>query len=59
MFSYFEPSGFQILSKIEMMRNKMGYLAAILKRYNILIFFPELWYFDSSYIYGTNFINMN
>ena len=44
MFSYFEPNFiekflwescfFQILAKIEMARNKIGYLAAILKRQN-------------------------
>ena len=34
---------FQILAKIEMTRNKIGYLAAILKRYNIFkIFLAEL-----------------
>ena len=66
MFSYFEPnfiekflweSGFQILAKIEMVRNKNRYLAAILerciikkkKKSGIIIF-------NSAYIYGVNFI---
>ena len=66
MFSYFEPnfiekflwkSGFANFGKN---RNdakiKIGYLAAILKRYNIFIFFSELWFFYSPYIYGANFI---
>ena len=32
---------FQILAKIQMSRNKIGYLAAILKRYNIFNFFLQ------------------
>ena len=33
---------FQNLAKFEMTRNKIGYLAAILKRYNILNFFCRI-----------------
>ena len=49
---------FQILAKIKMMRNEIGYLAAILKRYNIFIFFffCRIVNFYSPYIYGANFI---
>ena len=48
---------FQILAKIEMMQIKIGYLAAILKRYNISIFFfCRIVNFYSPYIYGANFI---
>ena len=51
MFSYFEPNSlnnsfgkiaFQILAKIEWRKIKIGYLAAVLKRYKIFIFSPEL-----------------
>ena len=58
MFSYFEPnfiekflwkSGFSILAKIEMMRNKNLLFGRHLKRYNIFsfffFFFAELWIF--------------
>ena len=67
MFSYFEPNfiensfgkvTFQIFiqNQIKMTwNNKIGYLAAILKRYNIS-FFPRIMFFDSEYIYGANFI---
>ena len=48
---------FQNLAKIEMTRNKIGYLAAILKRYNILkFFFCRIVIFYDPYIYGANFI---
>ena len=33
----------------------MGYLATILKRYNIILF-CRITYFNSAYIYGSNFI---
>ena len=50
MFSYFEPnfiekflweSGFSNWAKIEMREIKIGYLAAILKRYNIFKIFLQ------------------
>ena len=47
---------FQISAKIEMTRNKIGYLAAILKRYNIFNFFCRIVIFYSPYIYDANFI---
>ena len=66
MFSYFEPnflekflweSGF---SNFGQNRNdaktKIGYLAAILKRYNIFNFFSRIVIFYSPYTYGANFI---
>ena len=60
MFSYFEQnfiekfpweSGFSNFSQIEMTRNN-----AILKRYNIFIFFFRIVIFYSPYIYCANFI---
>ena len=61
MFSYFEPnfiekfpweSGFQLLAKMI----KIGYLAAILKPYNIFNFLLQNCDFYSPYIYGATFI---
>ena len=37
-------------------KKKIGYLAAILKQYNILNFVPRIMIFYSAYIYGANFI---
>ena len=53
MFSYFEPNFLEKFlwksdfSNFGQNRHeiKIGYLATILKRYNILIFFSELWFF--------------
>ena len=54
MFSYFEPNWkipfgklfFKFWPKSKWRETKIGYLAAILKRYNIFIFFfAELWFF--------------
>ena len=47
---------FQILAKIEWRETKIGYLAAILKRYNILKFFSRILILYSPYTYGVNFI---
>ena len=47
---------FQILAKIEIRATKIGYLAAVLKRYNIFNFFCRIVVFYSPYIYGANFI---
>ena len=52
----FEVVVFQILAKIEMTQNKIGYLAAILKRYNIFKFFCRFVNFYSPYMYGAHFI---
>ena len=41
---------FQILAEIERREIKIGYLAAILKRYNIFIFFFRIVIFYSPYI---------
>ena len=59
MFSYFEPNFiensfgkvfFQIFAKIEMTQKiKIGYLAAILKRYNIFNYFCRIFNFYSPY----------
>ena len=64
MFSYLKPyfiekilwkSVFSNFGKNRNGAKKIGYLVAILKRYNILIFFSGIMVFDSSYIYGANF----
>ena len=48
---------FQNLAKIKWREIKIGYLAAILKRYNILtFFFCRIVIFYDQYIYGANFI---
>ena len=66
MFSYFEPdliekffweSVFQILAKIKMTRNKnllFGRHFETVEHFQF--FFAELWFFNSPYIYGANFI---
>ena len=68
MFSYFEPNFieffffffkkvvFKFWPKLKWREIKIGYLAPILKQYNILRFFSEIMVFDSVYIYGANFI---
>ena len=66
MFSYFKPnfikkflwkSGFSNVGQNRKWREiKIGYLAAILKRYNIFTIFGRIVIFYSPYIYGANFI---
>ena len=66
MFSYFEQHLiensfgkvlFKFWPKSKWREIKIGYLAAILKRYNILIFcFCGIMILYSAYIYGANFI---
>ena len=48
---------FQILAKIEMMRNKSRLFGRHFETVqHFQIFFAELWLFYSPYIYGANFI---
>ena len=51
----FGKAVFQILAEIEMREMKIGYLAAIVKRYKYFIFFPEIWLW-LVYIYGVKII---
>ena len=67
MFSYFEPNFiekffwesvffFKFWPKSKWRETKIGYLAAILRRYNIFIFFFRIVIFYSPYMHGANFI---
>ena len=47
---------FKFWPKSKWRKIKIGYLAAILKRYNIFNFFSGIVIFYSPYIYGANFI---
>ena len=66
MIFYFEPNFikknplgkwfFKFWPKSKWREIKIGYFAAILKRYNIFKFFSEIVIFYSPYMYGANFI---